>query len=119
MQSVVAELTQPDLLPHEKRALEAERQRQNEWRPPRPSKHPPADVTKPPHYIRNGMECIDVIRAMLGTDGAIAYERGCIAKYNWRLLDKADPLKDAQKIRQVAEFLVADLERKAQETQAG
>lgn len=41
-------------------------------------------VNHPDHYQGDGIECIDAIRAALGTDGFIAYCRGNAIKYAWR-----------------------------------
>lgn len=41
-------------------------------------------VNHPNHYQGDGIECIDAIRAALGTDGFIAYCRGNAIKYAWR-----------------------------------
>lgn len=41
-------------------------------------------VHHPHHYQGDGIECIDAIRAALGTDGFIAYCRGNAIKYVWR-----------------------------------
>ena len=55
-------------------------------------------VNHPPHYTQGSIECIDAMEAMLGRDGFIAYLRGSIMKYNWRLLNKAGPAEDAAKL---------------------
>ena len=53
-------------------------------------------VNHPPHYQSdNGIECIDAIRAALGRDGFIAYCRGNVIKYSWRL--KSSPAEDQGK----------------------
>ena len=67
----------------------------------RDSMQPPMtedDVNYPAHYNQGDIECIDAIRSMLGKEGFIAYLRGNIAKYNWRLLHKGKALRDAQKL---------------------
>ena len=55
------------------------------------------DVTKPKHYTQGSIECIDAIEAMLGKDKTVNMYRFQIVKYIWRMMDKGDPLKDAQK----------------------
>jgi hypothetical protein len=55
-------------------------------------------INHPVHYNQGDIECIDAIKSMLGKDGFIAYLRGNIAKYNWRLLHKGKALSDAQKL---------------------
>ena len=58
---------------------------------------PDADmVNHPPHYQSdNGIECIDAIRAALGKDGFVAYCRGNVIKYSWRM--KSNPAEDQGK----------------------
>lgn len=58
----------------------------------------PDMVNHPPHYTQGGIECIDAMKEMLGLDGFIAYLRGTIMKYNWRLLHKHNPREDAGKM---------------------
>jgi hypothetical protein len=55
-------------------------------------------INHPAHYNQGEIECIDAIKSMLGFDGFIAYLRGNIAKYNWRLMHKGKSLADAQKL---------------------
>lgn len=52
-------------------------------------------VDRPAHY--GGTECLDAIETMLGRDGFIAFLRGQVIKYQWRLLDKGNPTQDNQK----------------------
>lgn len=72
-------------------------------------------VNNPPHYNFGGIECIDAIKAQLGQDGFIAFLRGQIAKYNWRVLHKNNPLEDAKKIQYYTNLLVRELEAKQME----
>lgn len=62
------------------------------------SSEAPDMVNHPPHYNQGSIECIDAMEAMLGREGFIAYLRGTIFKYNWRLLHKLDPVEDAKKL---------------------
>jgi len=61
----------------------------------------PDMVNHPPHYADtdtdNGIECIDAIRAALGTSGFIAFLRGQVIKYQWRLGKKGDAVEDNRK----------------------
>ena len=59
----------------------------------------PADLGDDRSYY-GGRECADAIRAMLGRDGYIAWLRGTLLPYIWRLGDKpgVDPSEDAAKI---------------------
>lgn len=66
-------------------------------------------VNNPPHYNHGGIECIDAIKAALGTDGYIAYLRGQLIKYNWRILHKDNPLQDAEKMEFYNKRLVLEL----------
>jgi Protein of unknwon function (DUF3310) len=62
-------------------------------------------VARPEHYSRGDIECIDAMRAMLGKEGFVAYCRGTIFKYNWRVLDKDNPPQDAGKCERHARWL--------------
>lgn len=70
----------------------------------------PDMVNQPPHYTHGGIECIDAIEAQLGPEGFVAFLRGTIAKYNWRMLHKGQSLEDAMKLRWYTERLVKTLE---------
>lgn len=53
-------------------------------------------VNHPPHYQSDsGIECIDAIRAALGSAGFIAYCRGNAMKYVWR--EKVNAAEDLRK----------------------
>lgn len=54
-------------------------------------------VNHPPHYTAGGIECIDAIRAALGTAGFVAYCRGNAIKYAWRAGLKGDAAECMQK----------------------
>ncbi len=54
-------------------------------------------VNRPSHYTQGGIECIDAIAAALGNDGFIAFLRGQIIKYTWRLGLKDIATQDAAK----------------------
>lgn len=50
------------------------------------------------NYYREGsIECIDAIKAALGQDGFIAFLRGQVIKYNWRLRSKGQAKEDSIK----------------------
>lgn len=62
-------------------------------------------VKRPSHYIRGGLECIDVIKAVVqGLDPFEAYCIGNVIKYCWRWKQK-NGLEDIQKAKQYLEFL--------------
>ena len=76
--------------------------------PPKPDM-----VNQPPHYTHGGIEAIDAIEAQLGPEGFVAFLRGTIAKYNWRMLHKGQSLEDARKFQWYTNRLVATLEKMA------
>jgi hypothetical protein len=54
-------------------------------------------VNSPSHYIRNGVECIDMIQAMLTPEEFIGYCKGNSIKYQWRCEDKGKTIQDIEK----------------------
>lgn len=77
------------------------------------TKRPTLDtINYPSHYTFGSIECLDAIKGQLGTDGFIAFLRGQIAKYNWRIMHKNNPLEDAKKIQFYTNKLVNELEIK-------
>lgn len=67
------------------------------------SNHDPVD--HPSHYTQGAVECIDAIEAALGEEGFIAFLRGQIMKYTWRLGLKGAAEEDAGKIAWYADRL--------------
>ena len=63
-------------------------------------------VHHPSHYNLNGIECYDVIRAALGTDGFRSFCEGNIIKYAFRMRHKGQYLKDVQKVKEYAEQII-------------
>ena len=65
---------------------------------PPPLSPPMSDPTSPEHYQQGGIECIDAIRAALGTEGFRAYCTGNVIKYTWRHRHKngVEDLRKAQ-----------------------
>lgn len=58
------------------------------------------NVNNPPHYQGgSGIECIDAIEAALGREGFIAFLRGQVIRYQWRLGRKDSAVQDAGKAR--------------------
>lgn len=68
-------------------------------------------VTKPEHYAKGSLECIDWIRLALTEEEYRGYLKGCILKYHWRHEDKGNPIQDLEKLRQYAQFLIDEIER--------
>ena len=58
-------------------------------------------VERPSHYTHaeNGIEAIDAIRAALGREGFIAFLRGQVIRYQWRIGHKENDAQDAGKAR--------------------
>jgi Protein of unknwon function (DUF3310) len=66
-------------------------------------------INHPPHYTGGGIECIDAIKAALGHGGFVAFLRGQVIKYQWRLGHKDNAAQDAGKARWYAERLEQEL----------
>ena len=67
-------------------------------------------VNQPTHYLKGGMECIDVIKAAVSN--LPPYEAVCVAnilKYVWRYRDK-DGIKDLRKAKHYLEWLIESFE---------
>ena len=77
----------------------------------------PADmVDKPSHYANvNNIECIYWIREMLGMDEFRGYLKGNILKYIWRYDFKGKPVQDLEKAKKYIDFLIEDLEYRAEQ----
>ena len=72
-------------------------------------------VNHPSHYTQGGVECIEAIEAALGPQGFIAFLRGQVIKYNWRLGKKDLPVQDAKKALWYGELLVSKLQEDVEE----
>jgi hypothetical protein len=72
-------------------------------------------VNNPEHYTRGDVECIEAIKAALGTPGYIGFLQGQIMKYVWRMGLKAnnDMRTDARKAQWYMSELVAFLYKKS------
>lgn len=80
------------------------------YRVPKLKPPTPDNVNHPPHYTAGGVECIDAIRAALGHDGFVAFLRGQVIKYTWRLPHKGRPIEDARKAAWYQAKLIEELE---------
>lgn len=68
------------------------------------------NVNQPAHYLKGGMECIDVIKAITSDlNGADAYYVGNIIKYVWRYNHK-NGIEDLRKAKHYLEWLIESLE---------
>lgn len=65
-------------------------------------------VDHPAHYTSGPIECIDAIRAAVGSDGFKAYLRGNIMKYVWRAGRKDDAVQDLKKARWYIDRLITE-----------
>ena len=54
-------------------------------------------VNHPAHYCHGNIECIDVIEAVLGSEGAKAFCMGNAIKYLFRHKYKDNPKQDVEK----------------------
>lgn len=72
-------------------------------------------VNHPSHYTQGGVECIQAIEAALGPQGFIAFLRGQVLKYNWRLGHKDHPVQDAEKAQWYGALLVKKVQEDAAE----
>jgi hypothetical protein len=68
------------------------------------------DTINPSHYQRDGMECIDAIKAAVqNLSGAEAFETGSAIKYLWRWKEKGGK-DDLQKAVWFINDMVSDIE---------
>lgn len=75
-----------------------------------PESSKPDNVNQPAHYLKGGMECIDVIKAVTSDlSGADAYYVGNIIKYVWRYNNK-NGIEDLRKAKHYLEWLIKSLE---------
>lgn len=65
-------------------------------------------VDHPAHYTSGPIECIDAIRAAVGSDGFKAYLRGNIMKYLWRVGKKDNAVQDLKKARWYIDRLITE-----------
>ena len=68
------------------------------------------DVINPNHYQRDGMECIDAIKAAVqNLSGAEAFETGSAIKYLWRWKEKGGK-DDLNKAKWFINDMIAEIE---------
>lgn len=67
-------------------------------------------VNHPSHYCKNGLECIDVIKAELTPEQYKGYLYGNVLKYMWRWQDK-NGLEDLKKAAHYLEWLQEEAEK--------
>ena len=64
-------------------------------------------VNHPSHYTQGDIECIDALKAALGSEGFKQYCRGACLKYLWRTEHK-NGLEDLQKCAWYLNRLIAE-----------
>lgn len=65
------------------------------------------------HYMRGGVECIDVMRAVSTPEGFQAHCHLTAFKYLYRLGEKDDPIREVKKARDYLMWLQQSLEEEA------
>jgi len=68
-------------------------------------------VNHPEHYTGEGIECIDYMEQVLTAEEFGGYLRGCMIKYQHRLLRKGNPVQDAEKMQWYGAKLVEHMKR--------
>jgi len=68
------------------------------------------NVNSPKHYVNNGVETIDSIKAALGDLGTINYCQGNVMKYISRMWHKKNPLEDAKKAQWYLNRMIQEME---------
>ncbi len=70
------------------------------------------ESVNPDHYKSGHIEAIDAIRAALGYEGFIAYCRGQVMRYLWRIGKKDDALIEIGKAQVYAQWIKDTLDGK-------
>ena len=70
----------------------------------------PDNVNHPKHYLKGGLECIQVIKAELTPQQYEGYLYGNVLKYMWRWLDK-NGLEDLRKAAKYLEWLQEEVKK--------
>ena len=70
----------------------------------------PDNVNHPKHYLKGGLECIQVIKAQLTPEQYEGYLYGNVIKYMWRWQDK-NGLEDLRKAAKYLEWLQKEVEK--------
>lgn len=71
-------------------------------------------VNHPSHYTSGGIECIEAIKASMGTDSFQDYCKGNIIKYIWRWRSKGG-VEDLKKARVYLDWLIQSAENEEME----
>lgn len=68
------------------------------------------NVNRPKHYLKGGLECIQVIKAQLTLEQYKGYLYGNVLKYMWRWQDK-NGLEDLRKAAKYLEWLQEEVKK--------
>lgn len=66
-------------------------------------------INQPPHYTNGTIECIDYIQDVLSEEEFRGYLRGCMIKYQHRLMLKGEAKKNAGKMAWYNDKLLEEL----------
>ena len=75
-----------------------------------PDSNKPDNVNHPKHYLKGGLECIQVIKAQLTPEQYKGYLYGNVLKYMWRWPDK-NGLEDLRKAAKYLEWLQEEVKK--------
>ena len=75
-----------------------------------PDSNKPDNVNHPKHYLKGGLECIQVIEAQLTPQQYEGYLYGNVLKYMWRWPDK-NGLEDLRKAKHYLDWLIDEVEK--------
>ena len=68
------------------------------------------NVNRPKHYVKGGLECIQVIKAQLTPEQYEGYLYGNVIKYMWRWKEK-NGLEDLRKANHYLDWLIKEVEK--------
>ena len=74
-----------------------------------PESSKPDNVNHPKHYLKGGLECIQVSKVQLTPEQYKGYIYGNVLKYMWRWPDK-NGLEDLRKAKHYLEWLIKEVE---------
>lgn len=75
-----------------------------------PESSKPDNVNHPKHYLKGGLECIQVIKAQLTPEQYEGYLYGNVIKYMWRWKEK-NGLEDLRKANHYLDWLIKGVEK--------
>ena len=77
-----------------------------------PESSKPDNVNHPKHYLKGGLECIQVIKAQLTPEQYKGYLYGNVLKYMWRWPEK-NGIEDLRKAKHYLEWLIEEVGKNA------